>query len=325
MASITKRGPNQWQVKIRKKGYSPTTNTFPNKASAEKWARHVESEMDKGIFLSTTEAESTTFAEVLRRYSKEIIPHKKSQRDMLVRIKLLDAAMGHLSLAAITPSIVKEYRDYRLETVSADTVRKDMTMLNRVIKIAQSEWEINLPRGNPCTDIQRPGQGKPRERRLQDDEEAQLLKAARAYGGDIEHIIIMAIETGMRRGELVKMTWENTDLNKRTTLILDTKNGSDRCVPLSSKAIATLKLRSQEQSEVFPIMADSITKAFSRVCKSADINALRFHDLRHEATSRFFELGLGIMEVSAITGHKDLSMLRRYTHLKAEDLAKRLG
>ena len=81
--------------------------------------------MDRGIFLSTTEAESTTFAEVLRRYSKEIIPHKKSQRDMLVRIKLLDAAMGHLSLAAITPSIVKEYRDYPLESVGLDTVRKD--------------------------------------------------------------------------------------------------------------------------------------------------------------------------------------------------------
>ena len=125
---------------------------------------------------------------------------------MLVRIKLLDASMGHLSLAAITPSIVKEYRDYRLESVGPNTVRKDMTMFNRVMKVAQAEWGINMPRGNPCNDIQRPSQGKPRERRLQDGEETKLLEAARAYGGDIEHIIIMAIETGMCNPPIINIS-----------------------------------------------------------------------------------------------------------------------
>lgn len=325
MATFNKRGPNQWQVKIRKKGYPATSNTFSTKAEAQKWARHVESEMDRGIFLSTSEAENTTLQEILERYNREVVPTKKSSDDMRSRLNLINSAMGHLSLAAITPAIVKEYRDYRLETVGEDTVRKDMSILSRVLKVAQSEWDINLPRGNPCTDIQRPSKGKSRERRLSPEEESVLLETAKDYSPDIADIIGIAIETGMRRGEIVKMNWDNTDLTARTALILDTKNGTDRNIPLSSKAVEILRQRPQDSAQIFQIRADSITKAFTRICQKAELEDLRFHDLRHEATSRFFELGLGIMEVSAITGHKDLSMLKRYTHLKAEDLAMKLN
>ncbi len=117
MASINKRGEGQWQAKIRKKGYKTISKTFSTKAKAEQWARLVESEMDRGIFMSTTEAENTLLSELLTQYANEVAPTKKSGDNIKYRLNLLDKALGHLVLAAITPGIVKEFRDYRLETV----------------------------------------------------------------------------------------------------------------------------------------------------------------------------------------------------------------
>lgn len=153
-----------------------------------------------------------------------------------------------------------------------------------------------------------------------------LLKEAEECGGLIQDIVITALETGARRGEIVEMHWANINFKKRTIILRDSKNSQDREVPLSSQALAVIKRQPRHiNGRVFPIRADSITKAFTRICTKAKLTGLRFHDLRHEATSRFFEKGFETMEVSAITGHKDLAMLKRYTHLKAEDLAKRLG
>lgn len=326
MASINKRGEGQWQAKIRKKGYKTISKTFSTKAKAEQWTRLVESEMDRGIFMSATEAENTLLSELLAQYAKEVAPTKKSADNIIYRLNLLDKALGHLVLAAITPGTVKEFRDYRLETVKNETVRKDILLLGRVLKVAQKEWDIYLPRGNPVESIAIPPKGKARDRRLKAEEEEKLLQAAEQYGGNIKVLIQLAIETGARRGELQALRWENIKLNNRTATFIDTKNGDDRTIPLSSKAITIFKsLPRQITGQVFTMRADAITKAFIRVCKRAEIEDLRLHDLRHEATSRFFEMGLSIMEVSSITGHKDLAMLKRYTHLKAEDLAKKLN
>ncbi len=326
MASINKRGEGQWQAKIRKKGYKTISKTFPTKAKAEQWTRLVESEMDRGIFMSTAEAENTLLSELLTQYANEVAPTKKSGDNIKYRLNLLDKALGHLVLAAITPGTVKEFRDYRLETVKNETVRKDILLLGRVLKVAQKEWDIYLPRGNPVESIAIPPKGKARDRRLEAGEEEELTQAAEQYGGNIKVLIQLAIETGARRGELQALRWENIKLNNRTATFIDTKNGDDRTIPLSSKAIRIFKsLPRQITGQVFPMRADAITKAFIRVCKRAEIKDLRLHDLRHEATSRFFEMGLSIMEVSSITGHKDLAMLKRYTHLRAEDLASKLN
>ncbi len=325
MASINKRGEGQWQVKVRKKGYKTISKTLPTKSKAEQWARLVESEMDRGIFMSTTEAETILLSELLDQYEKEIAPTKKSENHIKYTLKFLNKSLGHLTLAAITPGTVKEFRDYRLETVSNDTSRKELLLLGRVLKVAQKEWDIYLPRGNPVDSISIPSKGKARDRRLEFGEEEQLLRYAEEYGGYIKVIIQLAIETGARRSELGEMRWENIKLSNRTATFLDTKNGDDRTIPLSSKAIEIFKSFPRKiTGDVFSIRSDSITQAFGRICKLADIEDLRFHDLRHEATSRFFEMGLSIMEVSSITGHKDLAMLKRYTHLKAEDLAQKL-
>ncbi|MBC8212216.1 MAG: site-specific integrase [Gammaproteobacteria bacterium] len=326
MATITRRGDGQWQSKIRKKGYPVQSKTFATKASAEKWSRLVESEMDRGVFLSTNEAENTTFSELVERYKKEVLPSKKSQQDSLSRMKTVEAALGHLILAAITPLTLKEYRDYRLETVSSGSVRKELSFISVLLTICQKEWDIYLPRGNPVSSIRVPSPNKARSRRLEGNEEEKLMQAAREYGGLIADIIQIAINTGMRRSEITSLNWKNINLEIKTATLLDTKNGEDRTIPLNSTVVSILKNTPRNiNSLVFCIKPDSISQAFERICERTGIENLRFHDLRHEATSRFFELGLNIMEVSSITGHKDLAMLKRYTHLKAEDLAKKLS
>ncbi|MBU2708638.1 site-specific integrase [Zooshikella marina] len=258
MASITKTPEGTYRAQIRKKGYRTISKNFTRKTSAERWARQVEVEMEKGIFVSTTEAESTTVGELLKRYEEEIAPSKKSYADLKYRIKLLDQQFGHFTLAALTSSQIKDYRDERLKTRKEETVRKELGVLNRVLEFAIKDCEIHLPK-------------------------------------DIPYIVIFALETGMRRGEIARLQWKDVDLKKCTAIARNTKNGEDRTIPLSSKAIGILRQLPRDIiGQVFPIRADSITQAFDRCRQRAGIKNLRLHDLRHEATSRFFEKGLNI-------------------------------
>ena len=180
---------------------------------------------------------------------------------------------------------------------------------------------------------QRPKLPGGRDRRLVGDELPRLQAAALAYGGEIGLLTTWAIETAMRRGEIAAMRWEHLDRTPhaggneaRVLLIPETKNGTPRRVPLSVAALAVLDgLPRRIDGRVWGMRPDSISQAFERVCKAAGITGLTFHDLRHEATSRLFEKGLGLMEVASITGHKTVQMLKRYTHLRAEDLVGRLG
>jgi integrase len=131
----------------------------------------------------------------------------------------------------------------------------------------------------------------------------------------------------MRQSELVGLKWKNIDFQRRTAFLPHTKNGESRSVPLSAEALNVLgNLPRSISGDVFPgLTTTAVKKAFTRATRRAEIEDFHFHDLRHEATTRLFERGLNIMAVAAITGHKDLRMLQRYTHLKAEDLARKLG
>ena len=195
--------------------------------------------------------------------------------------------------------------------------------------MAIKEWSIPI-HNNPCKLIKKPKQSKGRERRLSIDEEQRLLNASKASKAPLLHpLIIIALETGMRLGELLSLTWSNVDISKRIAYLPITKNGERRIVPLSSTAINTLNNlpRNIFSNRVFWSWSakDGVANVWRRTCLRANIQDLHFHDLRHEATSRFFEKGLNMIEVASITGHKTLQMLKRYTHLKAEDLAIKLG
>jgi integrase len=333
VATFRKRGPYQWQAQVRKKGQSLQTKTFETRARAEQWARAIEVEMDQGVFVSRAEAETTTLSELLKRYLMEITPLKKGAAPETARIlALLRHPMAQHVVASIRGIDIARYRDERLGKVRPGTVKRDLVILSHLFEVARKEWGIQVH--NPVRDIQIPSDSRARDRRLEssdnghDSEEACLLAACRrARNPYLLPVVHLALETAMRQGELVSLRWEHIDLNRRTVHLPDTKNGESRTVPLSTAAVKILRsLPRSIQGEVFPgLTTEAVKRAYARAVRRAAIKNLRFHDLRHEATSRLFEKGLNIMEVASITGHKDLRMLRRYTHLKAEDLARKLG
>lgn len=329
MATITKRGNLQWQAKVRVKGFPPQCKTFTLRADAERWGKETEIAIERGLFFDRSKAERTTLAELIGRYREEILPTLKGKH-LEPALRKIDAAFGSYAVACITSEMVSRYRNERLKTCAASTVKKEINLLSRLLDLGGKEWGVPIA-VNPCGMVARPKEPKGRERRLEGDEEERLLKACRqsTSGVELTAIVQVALESGARLGELLKLSWHDVNLTRQTALLRDTKNGEDRTIPLSSRAVAALKSvpRHIVNDRVFWRWSESqcFTKTWRRACQRAGIEGLRFHDLRHEAISRLFEKGLNPMEVASVSGHKTLAMLKRYTYLRAEELARKLG
>lgn len=321
MASIVKRA-NGWQVQIRKQGYQPISKRFEKKADADVWARITESEMDRGVFIDRSEAERTTLAEILKKYLTEVSVLKLGFKPEQSRIKgLLNHPISSKFLATLKSSDFAAYRETRLTAVCGTTVNKELNLLGKVIDTARRDWSINME--NPVRLIRRPKNNRPRDRRLNEGELEVILSSTESL--TLSSIVLFALETAMRRGEIAKAKWNHLRLSQRVLLVPETKTGVPRSIPLSSKAMLVLQsLPRVCDDNIFRLRSDSISQAFERACSRAGVLDLHFHDLRHEATTRLFEKGLNPMQVSAITGHKTFEMLKRYTHLKAQDLVKLL-
>ena len=325
MAYFEKRATG-WCVQIRRKGRKSVSKTFRTKAAAERWAREVEQDMDNGRWLEASADAPTTLTELLERYLKEVSSKKKGYQDEVYRMRrVMRSEIGLIPIENLQASMFASWRDKRLQEVSAPTVRKDLAIINHAINTAMREWGIGIV-ANPLANVSRPAPNKARDRRLEEGEYQKLMDAMSSCRNElIKPIVQFALETAMRRGEILSLKWGDVDLDARVALLANTKNSESRRVPLSMKAIEILDSLPKESEVVFDTSGNSIRMAFDRVLDRAEIKDLRFHDLRHEATSRLFEKGFNIMEVSSITGHKDLSMLKRYTHLRAEDLVQRMG
>ena len=339
MATFRKRS-GAWQALIKRKGFGQIARTFDTKADAEVWARQLEAEMDRGVFVSRKEAENTTLSEALDRYEREITVKKKGFQEKALIKKWKSHPLSIRSLPSIQGKDIATYRDDRLKTVSPNTVRLELAVISHLFTIAVKEWGM-AGLVNPVSQIRKPKLPQGRDRRLLPGELDRILSASDSPV--LSALVRFAIEAGARRGEISRMTWDLVDLKKRTAILSETKNGEKRTVPLSTEAVRILSgLARRIDGKVWGMKPDSITQAFLRAlararkayekeCEEknekpdpAYLVDLTFHDLRHEATSRFFEKGLNPMQVAAITGHKTLQMLKRYTHLKAEDLAELL-
>ena len=325
MATFRKRpgpgGKTAWQAQIIRRGYERQYRTFDTKAEAEAWAAIIESEIARGVFASRAEAEATTVREALERYTREVVSGKKSKGEISIVQWWARSALGGRSMASIRgKDIADTIKIKEAEGASPKTILIYLATLRHMFNIAAREWGMESLR-NPVDLVRKPRLPAGRDRRLVGDEHARLLTAAQAYGGEIGSLITWAIETAMRRGEIAAMRWDHLDRQARVLLVPVTKTGTPREVPLSRAAAAVLDaLPRRVDGRVWSMRPDSISQAFERVCKAAGITGLTFHDLRHEATSRLFEKGLGDMQVGKITGHKTHQMLKRYTHLRAKDL-----
>ena len=332
MASVRKHG-DKWQARVQRKGQSSLAKSFNNKADALKWARNVESQLDLGVL--NPKQPMPRLMPIVDRYVKEVTPTKKGNSQERYRAnQLIKTRLADMLLDKITGEVVAQYRDARLKEVSPNTVRLELAFLSVVFEQCRKEWGFAI--SNPIRQIRMPKPGKPRQRRLEAGEEEALLQACRESGAHyLQTFVILAIETGMRFGELASVTWANVNHEKRTIFLPDTKNGSPRTVPLSTRAINAIQTQPRSiDGRLFSAKPGSIRSAFLIALSKAQVTqpdskeflrGLRFHDLRHEAVTRLFEKGLNPIEVGMVSGHKTLSMLQRYTHLRPECLIEKLA
>ena len=320
MATLIPSGSKTKAV-IRKQGYPTKCKTFIKRSDALVWAKKTESEMERGLYIDNTKAKFVTLETLLEQYyqycqSKQL----KALKFIRAHSRIIKRHLGQLKLVEVNSYQLACYRDKRLETVSAATVKIELGIVTRTIKLAVNEWGYRL---NETPSIEFPKVNNARYRRLVRDEMSIILNAI--SNKEVRVLIELAIETAMRRGELLNIKYEDIDWIKRTLTIPDTKTNVARTIPLTNRALELLEpLSPRANNRLFSLKPDSVSQAFSRGCATGGITNLRFHDLRHEGTTRFFEMGLNVMEVATITGHKDLKMLNRYTHLKAENIALKL-
>lgn len=267
-------------------------------------------------------ARTFTVKQALERYATEVTPAKKGAAVELTRIgKAKKTGLSSKSLYMVTPKDVLAF----MEEIggSDNNKRKYASLISHLYRMAIKRWSMAVE--NPVSGkIEMPSNGKPRDRRLEGKEVDLLLKN---LSGEAKSIFKFAIETAMRRGEILSLEWKDVDLNSLTATLKDTKNGESRAVPLSIAAIRVLngQTRGIGASKVFSITPTRLRKNWEAARTAAGIPDIRLHDLRHEAASRLFEKGLNVMEAASVTGHKTLSMLKRYTHLNPTDIAKKLG
>jgi integrase len=333
MATFKVRESGYVQAVVRRKGWPQQSKSFRTKTDAETWARQVETEMDRGSFVSASLAQRTTFSDIVDRFTKEFAPfHYRKREDKKEAWRFqcahLNKFFGEYSMAALTPQLVAKYRDERLKTVGASTVRKELNMLSKVLTVAGQEFGVAVPTGNPVLNVRKPQEAKSRERRLNgDDFQLLLSECGKSRNPWLLHAVNFAVATAMRQGEILALRWENINPARRLAMLPETKNGESRAAPLTSEALAILNsLPRAIKGVVFPVERMTLYHAFNAAVKRAGIADYTFHDLRHEALSRLAERGdLTVLELADISGHKTLQMLKRYTHLRAEDLARKLG
>jgi integrase len=326
VASIEQRG-GKWRARVRRRGFADQSETFRTRAAAERWARRIESDQDDGHQAPAAEAKRMTLAEALDKYEREVTPEKRGAAQEKYRIDLWrKQPVAARPLVNITPSDVAAFRKARKAAgKSANTIRLELMLLSNLFTVARTEWKMaRLP--NPVADTKKPSTvGTERSRRLRPGEEPKLLKACRATGPAwLVHLVVFAIETAMRRGEIVAM--RNAWIAENIVNIPVTKNGEPRRVPLSPRAQTALgRLRKALGGLGAMPSKYTVSIYFKRAADHAGLADLHFHDLRREGTSRLFERGFGIQEAAAVTGHKTWAMLRRYTAPKAEDLVRKLA
>ena len=322
MGSIRKRN-GKFQAQIRRDGVTPISKTFTNKKDAVVWVRGIEARIDTGE-TNVLAPKATTLADLLSRYGQEVTPGKKGCDPEQKRLsRLLRDPVSATPLSKLTSAKLAEFRDKRVND-GVRAAQYDLILIKHCIKIARLEWGISMS-NNPVDAIRIPNGIKRRERRLRHGEYEALMKAAQSCRNTlIWPMVDFAIETGMRRSEILSLRWENLSEQERIASLPDTKNGSKRDVPLTLKAAQVITNLPAHTDNIFPTSDYAVRHAWDRLVRRAGIEDLRFHDLRHEAVSRFFEMGLRVPEVALISGHKDFRMLARYTHITAENVRNKL-
>lgn len=346
MASIRvkkdKDGKPRYHVQIRKKGLKPITATFTRRTDAERWARNTEAGIDEGRHFKTAEAKRHTVGGAIERYiNNELIHKPKLIVDQTHQLNCWKQLLGELSMANLTVQAITEAKEKLInEDISIGKKRSNATIVRymaafqKLLSVAVNDW--GWIEDNPMKKVSRPKEPSGRIRFLSDDksdsngniedgERTRLLRACEKSNNSYLYIVVViALSTGMRKGELLNLAWSDVDFDNERITLHKTKNGEIRVLPLKVKSLELLlehsKVRHISSPLVFPSKENStkptdIRKAWDNALKSAEITDFRFHDLRHSAASYLAMDGASMLEISEILGHKTLQMVKRYAHL----------
>lgn len=325
MATYRKRG-KRWQAIIRLAGHDPESATHATRAEAKAWAERREDELREGV------RPERTVADAMLAYRETVLPRLRGAPKELVRINALlrDDALASAPLTD-DGAIYAQWRDRRLAQVSTASVLREWTLIRSVLEHARRD--LGWIAVNPMRDVRKPKQPMHRERRISDDEIERMRLAlgwlsddvpVTTYSQQIAVMFLLAIETAMRAGELLSLTWPHVDLRYRVAHLPMTKNGQSRDVPLSRRAIDLLRaMQGADPVRVFTVSADSRDALWRKARANAKIPDLRFHDTRHEAITRLARK-LDVLDLARMVGHRDLGSLRAYYNATASEIAARL-
>lgn len=329
MASISKIGKS-WRVLVRRKGHKSICKTFPTKARAEAFARQTEADIDRGVIVQPA-AHDLLVRDLVSAYRDM---RDKSDRPILdtatehYMLRRLSESLGDLSAGALSVQDLLDYAATRRDDGAGPyTVNMELSKLGTVMRYTGALLRVVLPdvvaQARPLlTHLRMIGGGGKRERRPTEDEITAICEHVAPWLCDV---VMFAIHSAMRRGEIVRLKWADLDGAKRLVLVRDRKDprqkvGNDQWVPLLPGAWAIVQAQPREGDRIFPRHEQTISKYFKAACDDLGIPDLHFHDLRHEGVSRMFETGMSIERVALVSGHKDWRHLRRYTNLKPEDV-----
>ena len=337
MASIFQHRDG-WRAQIRRKGYPTRSEVFPTKAQAERWARKIEAEMDGRKYLAPS---GTSMRKLFERFRDEVCPTRKGCHWEQVRINkiLRDCLWLNKEAEDVDRFDIQAWRDARLREVSGDSVNRELNLVSGIISHAMKEWGVAL-RINPVHEVKRPPKGKPRHRRVEPAELKALETKFKfdetrpprvGYGAvrdSVMWVFHLAMETGMRCGELLALTWTDLNLAEGWLRVRDSKNGDGRVVPLTARAAGLLeKLKTaagEDEPRVFPIDGRSFEATYRRACKDAGIVDLHFHDTRHEGASRLAGRLENAMDLAKVLGQRDPRTTMIYYNPTPGELVRKL-
>ena len=335
-----KDGTKSYHAEIRLKGHPTERASFRTLTKAKQWIQKIESDIRDGRHFRTVEAKRHTVGDMINRFISQWLPkYPQRQQKQTALLSWWSQFCGHLLLADLTSAVIAEGRDLLLsETTtrgalrSPSTVNRYLSALAKVLTVAVKEWawlEIS-----PMSNVSKPAESKGRQRFLSIVERDRLLEECRrSRNPNLYPIVVVALLTGMRYGEIVGLRWGDIDFDQKKICLWQTKNGDSRYIPLTQDAekifceISTFKgslnqLVFQSQRNAKRDEKISIREAFEHALKRAGIENFRFHDLRHTAASYMAMAGATQGELMAILGHRSPAMTKRYAHYSQKHLLK---
>lgn len=316
-----------WWMRFNYHGKQERRSTgTSNKALAEAILGKLKAKIIEGRFFDTLEEKERTFIEMMERYLEERVVKRTDGGPCRSYIKTIISFFGQRVLADITPGLIVQYKTKRsADGISPSTINNELKVMKHAFGIAIKEWE--WCRENPVSRVSMEKESRGRDRWLTDEEEASLLETSPPW---VREIVIFALNTGMRRGEILSLTWEGVDFFRSVVTLFHSKNGELRTIPINQTVQDLLRekmrVRALKNNLVFNnqtymgIKGSDLNYAFRSVIRRAKIVDFHFHDLRHTFATRLVQAGVDLYKVSRLLGHRSITMTQRYAHHYPESL-----